>query len=171
MQGLLQVKSPLNPIWGDYYCVLSGVELKYYANIEDAKKQTNLKDRTEVDTMLDWDGKTIVSSFENSFLIQSRSGSKYQAQAPDEKQKEQWLNCNGHIAVAKSAKNKLEKGIISQDEYEHIINSDSAAVQAWTNYEGADGDVGGAEVEARQTPIIVKNLDTGKRGRMRAPLA
>jgi hypothetical protein len=161
MQGQLQVKSPLNPIWGDYFCVLVGFELKYYANAEDAKNKANVKDKTEVETMLDWDGKTIVSSFENSFLIQSSNGTKYQAQAPDEKQKEQWLNCNGHIAVAKSAKKKLEKGIITQDEYDHIVNSDSVAVMAWTNFEDSEG-AAEFEAEMRQTPIIVKNLDTGK---------
>ena len=94
MQGQLQVKSPLNPLWSDYYCVLAGSELNYYANAEDAKNKAKMKDKTDAETMLDWDGKTLVSSFENCFLIQSTSGSKYQAQAPDTEQRDQWLNCN-----------------------------------------------------------------------------
>jgi serine/threonine protein kinase len=159
MEGHVQLRNMLN-IFADGYCVLSGLELTVYSSADaakDKKKKPEAKEQVEV--VQDWDGKGMLNTYENGVLIECKSGKKLQMLAPSAEEKESWLAVNGHLAVTRSAMRKLEKGIITKEEFAQLIEADTKAKVAWAKY-CAPGDLD--SFAEGISPLRVRDLDSGE---------
>jgi hypothetical protein len=158
MEGKVQLRNMLN-IFADGYCVLSGLELLVFSSDKDAKNKKKPTEKEQVEVVNDWDGKGMINSYENGVIIECKSGKKMQLLAPSAEEKESWLAVNGHLAVTRSAMKKLEKGVITKEEYNQLIEADTKAKVAWAKY-CAPGDLD--SFAEGISPLRIKNLDNGE---------